>query len=408
MYQAAGCKPFSLSAQKNDNDDDDDQDDRPNRHLLQHINPGGGGQAPQIQPPPPASPPPPHPGGQGGAQLANPPPPPPPALLPQAQPNLQHASRLPSLATHAASGADAQHNIRTRSCSPARPLSSLSKHSSRSRSQSVASTTNAVDLEWDFYEYRQGIDKNSRYEQFPDSAEASGNMGKHGNKYQVPRPVPHAGAIQHQQLNNEEEEEGIFFDANVSLSPHHGTHGAQGDDPNIRYPNTGTLGPPLVARPEGGQPLTPALGLPGPPPGAAALDPGHNDQHLDQLGHDDQPGHIGNQPPDQLVISPIKTPVQQRTLQFPPHYHSDKDSPRMQDLGLPRLPVAPHGHQVFDNCEMGSSTAPNKRKKRPSVLSNHLQDTRPLSSRRPAAKVASEKITATSKSKSRKSTKSDK
>ena len=407
MYQAAGCKPFSLSTQKNDNDDDDDQESLPNRHLMQHINHGGGAQAPQIQPPPPP-PPPPHSGGGGGAQLANPPPPSPPALLPQAQSNLQHASRLPPLATHDASGAGAKHNIRTRSCSPDRPLSSLSKHSSRSRSQSVASTTNAVDMDWDYYEYRQSVDKNSRYEQFPDSAEASGSAGEHGNKYQVPRPVPHAGAIQHQQLDNEEEEEGDFFEANVSLSPQHGAHGAHGDDPNIRYPNSGTLGPPLVARPEGGQPLTPALGLPALPPGAAALDPGHNDQHLDQLGHDDQPGHIGNQPPDQLAISPIKTPVQRRTLQFPPHYYSDKDSPSMQDLGLPRLPVAPYGHQVFDNCEMGSSTAPSKRKKRPSVLSKHLQDTRPLSSRRPAAKVAAEKITATSKPKSKKSTKSEK
>ena len=181
----------------------------------------------------------------------------------------------------------------------------------------MASTTKAVDLDWDYYEYRQGVDKNSRHERFPDPAEASGSMGKQPNKYQVARPVPHAGATQHQQLE-EEEEEGIFFDANISLSPHHGAQGAQDDDPNIRYPSTGTLGPPLVPRPEGGQPLTHAPGLPALPPGASALDPGHNDQHRDQLGHDDQPGHIGDQPPDQPVISPIKTPVQQRVLQFPP------------------------------------------------------------------------------------------
>ena len=265
----------------------------------------------------------------------------------------------------------------------------------------MASTTNAVDMDWDYWEYRQGIDKNSRYEQLPDSAEAGGGVGE-GNKYRVTRPVPHDGAIQHQ-LDNEEEEEEDFFDASVSLSPQHGAHG---DDPNIRYPVSGTLGPLLVARPEGGQPPTPALGLPALPPGVPALDPGHNDQHLDQLGHDDQPVHIGDQPPDQPVISPIRTQVQHRTLQYPPHYYSDKDSPRMKDLGLPRLPVASYGHQVFDNCEMGSSTAP-KKKKRPSLVLNHLQDTKTLSSKRPAAKAAAEKITSTSKSKSRKSTKSD-
>ena len=78
----------------------------------------------------------------------------------------------------------------------------------------------------------------------------------------------------------------------------------------------------------------------------------------------------------------------------------------MKDLGLPRLPVASYGHQVFDNCEMGTSTA-QKKKKRPSLVSNHLQDTKTLSSKRPAAKAAAEKITSTSKSKSRKSTKTD-
>ena len=266
----------------------------------------------------------------------------------------------------------------------------------------MASTTNAVDMDWDYWEYRQSIDKNSRYEQLPDSAEAGGGVGE-GNKYRVPRPVPHAGAIQHQLDNEAEEEEEDFFDASVSLSPQHDAHG---DDPNIRYPVSGTLGPPLVARPEGGQPLSPALGLPALPPGEPALDPGHNDQH--QLGHDDQQVHIGDQPPGHLVMSPIRTPVQQRILQYPPHYYSDKDSPRMKDLGLPRLPVASYGHQVFDNCEMGSSSAPSKKKKRPTVVSNHLQDTKTLSSKRTAAKAAAEKITSESKSKSRKSTKSDK
>ena len=270
----------------------------------------------------------------------------------------------------------------------------------------MASTTNAVDMDWDYWEYRQSIDKNSRYEQLPDSAEAGGGVGE-GNKYLVARPAPHAGAIQHQQLEHEaEEEEEDFFDASVSLSPQ---HRALGDDPNIRYPASGTLGPPLVARPEGGQPPTPALGLPALPPGAEALEPGHHGQHPDQLGRDDQPVHVGEQLPDQPVISPVKTPVQQRVLQYPPHYYSDKDSPRMKDLGLPRLPVAPHGHQVFDNYEMGSSTAPSKKKKRPTVVSNHLQDTKALSSKRPAAKAAAEKITSESKSaKTRKSTKSDK
>ena len=106
-------------------------------------------------------------------------------------------------------------------------------------------------MDWDYWEYRQSIDKNSRYEQFPDSAEAGGGVGE-GNKYRVARPVPHAGAIQHQQLEHEaEEEEEDFFDASVSLSPQ---HRALGDDPNIRYPVSGTLGPPLMPRPEGGQP----------------------------------------------------------------------------------------------------------------------------------------------------------
>ena len=271
----------------------------------------------------------------------------------------------------------------------------------------------AVDMDWDYWEYRQGIDKNSRYEQLHGPAEAGGGVGE-SNKYRVTRPATHDGAIHHQ-LDNEEEEEDDFFDASVSLSPQgaHGAHGAHGGahggDPNIRYPATGTLGPPLVPRPDGGQPVTPALGLPAIPPGEAALDPGLHDQHLDQPGHDDQPAHIGDQAVQVLARSPIRTPVQQRILQHPPHYYSDKDSPRMKDLGLPRLPVATYGHQVFDNCELGSSSSPSKKKKRPTVVSNHLQDTKALSSKRSAAKAAAEKITSESKSaKTRKSVKSDK
>ena len=272
----------------------------------------------------------------------------------------------------------------------------------------MTSTTMAVDMDWGYWEYRQGIDKNSRYEQLPGPAEAGGGVGE-GNKYRVTRPATHDGAIQHQ-LDNEEEEEDDFFDASVSLSPQHGAHvGTPGGDLNIRYPVSGTLGPPLVPRPVGGQPVTPALGLPAIPPGEVALDPGLHDQHLDQPGHDDQPVHIGDQPPGQPARSPIRTPVQNRILQYPPHYYSDKDSPRMKDLGLPRLPVTTYGHQVFDNCELGSSSTPSKKKKRPTVVSNHLQDTKALSSKRPAAKAAAEKITSESKSaKTRKSTKSDK
>ena len=407
MYQASSCKPFTLSATRDEDDDDDDQDDRPNRHLLQHMNAGGGGQAPHIQPPPPISPPPPpHPGGQGGAQLFNLPPPQPPALPPQALPNLQHLPRLPPQATQGASEAGAHHNVRTRSCSPSRPSSSLSKQSSRSRSQSVASTTNAVDLEWDFYEYRQGGDKEGQYDRFPDPPEAGSSMERQGHKYQIPRHLPHAGATQHQQPDNDEDEEGIeFFDANVSLSPHLGAQGAQsGSKSIIRISNTGTLGPPLVARAEDGQPLSPAPGLPASPQGAVGPGPSHSDQHLGQLGQLGQPGQIGDQPLDQLGTLPSKTPLQHKTLQFPPHFYGD-ESPKVQDLGLPRLPVAPHGHQVFDNCEMGSP-APSRKKKRPSVLSNHLQDTRPLSSRK-TAKAAAERISATSKKSTRKSTKTE-
>ena len=60
MYEASGCKPFTLSARRdNDDDDEDEYDDRPSRPRLPHINVGGGGQAPHIQPPPLIPPPPP-------------------------------------------------------------------------------------------------------------------------------------------------------------------------------------------------------------------------------------------------------------------------------------------------------------------------------------------------------------
>ena len=279
----------------------------------------------------------------------------------------------------------------------------------------MASTTNAVDLEWDFYEYRQGGDKEGQYDRFPDPPGAGSSMERHGHKYQIPRHLPHAGATQHQQQpDNDEDEEGIeFFDANVSLSPHLGAQGAQsGSKSIIRISNTDTLGPPLVDRAEEGQPLSPVLGLAASPQGAVGPGPSHSDQplgqlgHLGQLGQLGQPGQHGNQPLDQLGTPTSKTALQHKTLKFPPHCYGD-ESPKMADLGLPRLPVGPHGHQVFDNCEMQGSPAPSRKKKRPSVLSNHLQDTRPLSSRK-TAKAAAEKISATSKKSTRKSTRTEK
>ena len=95
----------------------------------------------------------------------------------------------------------------------------------------------AVDMDWDYWEYRQGIDKNSRYEQLHGPAEAGGDVGE-SNKYRVTRPATHDGAIHHQ-LDNEEEEEDDFFDASVSLSPQHGAHGV---DPNIRYDSLSDVG----------------------------------------------------------------------------------------------------------------------------------------------------------------------
>ena len=94
-------------------------------------------------------------------------------------------------------------------------------------------------MDWDYWEYRQSIDKNSRHES-PEPAEAGGGVGE-GNKYRVARPVPHAGAIQHQQLEHgaEEEEEEDFFDASVSFSPQ---HRALGDDPNNRYESFSDVG----------------------------------------------------------------------------------------------------------------------------------------------------------------------
>ena len=316
-------------------------------------------------------------------------------MPPQVSPNVQHLPRAPHQAAQGAiskagsSKAGSHQSARTRSCSPSRAPSPLSRQSSRSRSQSVASTTNAVDFEWDYYEYRHGDDKEGQLDQHPGPSRAGGSLERHGRKDQIPRRLPHADATQHshQQPDNDDEEEEIqFFDANISLSPHQGAH--SGSKPIMRMPNTDALGLPLEDRTEEGQlPRLPAPGLVASHQGGAVgPGPSHSDQPLlGQLGTPTGPAAL-----------------QHKTLKFPPYYYGD-DSPRMADLGLPRLPVGPHGHQVFDNCELQEPPALTKKKKRPSLLSSHVQDTRPLSSRK-TAKAAAEKITASSKKSTRKST----
>ena len=388
IYAASGCRPFTLPARDNEDDGEDGNDDHLGRPRLPRINAGGQGPHPQAPPPNPP-PPPPHQviqGGQAAAQLFPPSPPLPPPMPPQVAQNVQHPPRALHLAGQGGTSRTGSHQgARARSCSSSRAPSPSSTRTSRSRSQSVTSTTGAVDFEWDYFEFHRHGDTGGQH---PAATRAEDSLEIQPRKAQIPRRLPDARTSHpHSQLDKDDDEDEIqFFDANISLSPQ---PGIQSGSKSIKgMSHTDTQGLPQAGRPEEGEPPRPAAaGLVVPHQGeAVGPDHGQHDQPL--LGQPDTPSGSAS--------------FQHKTLRFPPYYYGD-DSPKMADLDLPRLPIHPHGHQVFPNYGLQEPPAPAKKKKRPSLVSSHVQETRPLSSRK-TAKAATEKIAASSKKSTKKST----
>ena len=297
---------------------------------------------------------------------------------------MQHPPRALHLAGQGGTSRTGSHQgARARSCSSSRAPSPSSTRTSRSRSQSVTSTTGAVDFEWDYFEFHRHGDTGGQH---PAATRAEDSLEIQPRKAQIPRRLPDARtSYPHSQLDKDDDEI-QFLDANISLSPQ---PGIQSGSKSIKgMSHTDTHGLPQAGRPEEGEPPRPAAaGLVVPHQGeAVGPDHGQHDQPL--LGQPDTPSGSAS--------------FQHKTLRFPPYYYGD-DSPKMADLDLPRLPIHPHGHQVFPNYGLQEPPAPAKKKKRPSLVSSHVQETRPLSSRK-TAKAATEKIAASSKKSTKKST----